>query len=257
MIVENVVKKFTNLAQNVGKGVASIMYPMEYEYYMVAFELTTHDNETIDYLAFPVMPSQLKISEAPQTTIKKTIGGIVTTSLSGFVPRTINLSGNFGRNFVYLVNNKEIAANSLRFSTAAGVYDLNDNQNTKVKHSLFNNNVKTGYGTLKVLQSIIRKSNEQKDGKPFKLYFYNMAIGEHYLVKSNTFDVSMTMERNSIWDYNMTLTAIAYAFEDNKDRKDALKDLLTKSSMQKLWKVGFDTVRSIRQQFGLIGGQGV
>lgn len=252
MFTDSVSNRFIDLVHNVGEGVAHVMYPNEHAHYMVAFELTTWNNETIDYLAFPVMPSQIRVTDTPNTTIKKTLSGVVSTSLSGFTPRAINITGNFGRGFSFLVNNNLISLRASRYSTQAGVYDINDNA-APIKSNAFNTQVKEGYGVLKILQSIIRKSNEVDEVAPFKLYFYNMALNEHYLVKANNIDVSQTLEQNRNWQYNIQMTAIAQAFDTSKDQKDSVKSLLTTGSIQKFWSAGFEATKKIRQEYGLLG----
>ena len=72
--------------------------------------------------------------------------------------------------------------------------------------------VKTGYGAIRILKSIISKSNGvDKNGQPFRLYFYNMALGESYLVvvPPSGFTCSQTKDKNMIWEYSLTLTSIA------------------------------------------------
>lgn len=256
MAVKDIQRSFIRLLEDAGNGVAHIMHPNESPHYMVGFELTTWNNETIDYLAFPVMPQQIRVTDTPSTTIKKTLSGVVSTSLSGFTPRNINLVGNFGRGFVFLVNNQLISMAASNYSTQAGVYDISDKK-SPIKTNVFNTQVKTGYGCIKILQSIIRKSNETNETAPFKLFFYNMALGEHYLVKAVNMDVSQTIESNMNWQYNIQMTAIAHAFDSDKEQKDTLKNLLTAGSIQKFWSKGFDTVKQIRQQYGLLGKQGI
>lgn len=239
MIVTQEAEKLISLIKDVGNGVAHIMHPNEHPYYMVAFELTTWDNQTIDYLAFPVMPSEISVEDSSNTTIKKTLNGVVSTSLSGFTPRNISISGNFGRGFIFLLNNETISLKASRYSTRAGVYEMSDTAKP-VKSNVFNTQIKEGYGCFKVLQSIIRKSNEMDETAPFKLYFYNMALNEHYLVKADKMRSFQNLDKNFNWQYNIQMTAIARAFDSDKQRVDSLNNLLTKTSIRKFWQTSYD-----------------
>lgn len=76
----------------------------------------------------------------------------------------------------------------------------------------FDISVKTGFGASRILKAIISKSNGvDNDGKPFRLYFYNMAFGENYLVTipPSGAEFSMNLQKNMIWEYNINMTVIA------------------------------------------------
>lgn len=57
----------------------------------------------------------------------------------------------------------------------------------------------------------IKSNGVDKDGLPFRLYFYNMALGESYLVvvPPTGLVLNQSLQRNMIWEYSLTMTAIA------------------------------------------------
>lgn len=84
-----------------------------------------------------------------------------------------------------------------------------------------------------MMQAIISKSNGvDKSGLPFKLFFYNMALGESYLVvvPPAGLNLSQNLQRNMIWEYNLSMTAIAPL--------ESVKSGKTKTSLTKILAVG-------------------
>ena len=76
----------------------------------------------------------------------------------------------------------------------------------------FGFSIKTGYGVLKMLQSMVDKSSGVDDqGRPFKLFFYNMALGESYqvVVPPNGIRYSQDVSKNMIWYYDLRFTIVA------------------------------------------------
>jgi hypothetical protein len=97
----------------------------------------------------------------------------------------------------------------------------------------FDPGIKTGFGCVKMMQAIISKSNGvDKSGLPFKLFFYNMALGESYLVvvPPAGLNLSQNLQRNMIWEYNLSMTAIAPL--------ESVKSGKTKTSLTKILAAG-------------------
>lgn len=205
---------YNNLVGTLGKGVLAALFPKDFEVYMMALELVDYRDRTIDYFAFPIMPESITKVEPKRTNIKKSSSGTTVLTSNSFVPEDLIIKGNFGRTFKILLSPKAPAVQGVAFSTVKGKYDL---LGTKVR-SLglatkdFTIGIKTGYGAHSILRAIINKSNGVDGaGRPFKLYFYNMAIGESYLVAvpPSGFTSSQTREKNMIWDYTLNLTVLA------------------------------------------------
>lgn len=212
-----VVNEVMNLAKSVGVQAIATMMPHEFEWYMIALELATADNKTIDYLTFPIMPNSLSKVEQNRTSIKKSLSGVTVLQNSALPLGEIVLQGNFGRGFKNLVGiNNDVSAGALAYSMKAGKYDLyslQEGSNNKIpKVRVFNTAVKTGYGVIKMLQAILSKSvGHDNQGRPFRLFFYNMAFGESYqvVVPPNGMRFYQDISNNMIWNYDLRLTVVA------------------------------------------------
>jgi hypothetical protein len=217
-----------NMAKSIGGQALASLYPNDFEWYMVALELADSDDNTIDYLTFPIMPDSISKTEPTRTNIKKSMAGVTVLSTPSYSPQEINIKGSFGRQFKILINPKS-DVNSSSKSVSAGKYSLFDITKKSglisgLAFSNFNLNVKTGYGVMKILQAMASKSVGLDDkGKPLRLYFYNMALGESYLVAIPPSGVqfSQDLSKNMIWNYNLTLIALA-PLEAVSDKNDKL-----------------------------------
>lgn len=225
-----------NMAKSIGGQALASLYPNDFEWYMVALELADSDDNTIDYLTFPIMPDSISKTEPTRTNIKKSMAGVTVLSTPSYSPQEINIKGSFGRQFKILINPKPDASiNSSSKSVSAGKHHLVDiakksGSISGLAFSNFNLNVKTGYGVMKILQAMASKSVglDDKD-KPLRLYFYNMALGESYLVAIPPSGVqfSQDLSKNMIWNYNLTLIALApLEAVSNKNNKSLLDKLL-------------------------------
>ena len=75
-----------------------------------------------------------------------------------------------------------------------------------------------------------------QDGKPLRLYFYNMALGESYLVvvPPSGAQFSQDLSKNMIWNYNITMIAIAplELVANKKNAKSWLINSLANAAIQ-------------------------
>ncbi len=192
-----------------------LSFPNDFEYYMMALELTDYEGRTIDYFVFPVNPDMYRQDEPSVTTIRKTMGGVSAVGNSSFVPIPIRINGNFGRKFRLMIGKDSDTPDFgvANYSTLSGVVNKEGFINGiggKFKKATINSRVKTGYGATKILQAICDKSKADIDGKPNRLYFYNPAFGVNYLVKLVNFSPIQSHDSsNMIWNYELSLTAIA------------------------------------------------
>lgn len=229
-----------NMEKSIGGQALASLYPNDFEWYMVALELADSDDNTIDYLTFPIMPDSITKTEPTRTNIKKSMAGVTVLSTPSYSPQEINIKGSFGRQFKILINPKpDVSINSSSKSVSAGKCHLFDiaksGSISGLAFSNFNLNVKTGYGVMKILQAMASKSVGLDDkGKPLRLYFYNMALGESYLVAIPPSGVqfSQDLSKNMIWNYNLTMIALAplEAVSNENDKK--LLDKLLPSMIQ-------------------------
>lgn len=202
------IQEYYSQLKSIGKSAMSTLYPNDFEMYMIFFELvdSSKPEKLVEYFSFPIMPDSISEAKENIVNIKKTAGGITTMGVDTFKPIRISLSGSFGRKFKFLLGRTLIDASALSMSTASGFY----NPNANVKQAMFNKQIKTGYGCIKILESIYKKTNTlDESGNPYKLYFYNPALGNHYQVKMNNLTLNQSMDSNMIWNYNLSMTAVA------------------------------------------------
>lgn len=208
-------RRVTQMAQSVGRSVLHQMYPKDFEYYMIALELVDGTGDTIDYFAFPVLPSAITKSENKRINIKKAFKSTLILTSTAYTPQDISIRGNFGRGFKILIGTKEVLSGmAFNSSTKAGVFELTQlvNRSLISPTNQFSQFVKTGYGATKLLQSIIHKSDGSDQNGPYRLYLYNFALGESYLVVAPS--KALTLEQNDsnmnmIWNYTLNLTIVA------------------------------------------------
>lgn len=186
-----------------GRENLASQFPDEIEYYACALELVNSNGETVDFFSFPLLPNQLRESRQFATDVRKTMSGVVVTMHSTFQPFSINLNGNFGRRF-RTINKKNI--NTDNTLTQADGQDKGVVNSTK----LFSSDYKSGYGSAKQLENILKKATfPDSKGNPLYLFFYNLSWNSEYLVEVVSTDFSQGDDRNMIWNYAVTLTAIA------------------------------------------------
>lgn len=198
----NVAQQLIDTALSVGKAAIHAAMPDDFEYYLCSLELVNHKDERKGFLSFSVMPEQISESYTPIQTMIKTHNAVVTLFNDSFAPVDINIAGTFGRKIRLLLNYKDPWIQTggkqflaLNFGKVAGVEV----------------GVKTGYGMTKVLQHILNSSSktEAESGKPYYLKFYNYALNTAYLVDVVNYTVNQSMGSNMIWNYQMTLRAVA------------------------------------------------
>ena len=224
-----------SLAQQLGMQTLSSVYPYDFEWYMCALELTDSKDQTIDYLAFPIQPDSIQKSEPTRNNIKKSMAGVTVLSNDAYIPQDITIRGSFGRQFKLLLNVKEIKGKNSQYSTINGVYSLYQKAGASaINYPSFNIAAKNGYGIIKILQAIVNKSVGLDDeGKPFKLYFYNMALGESYLVAipPSGAQFSQDVSKNMVWSYSVTMKTLAPLDAVREEQEESLRKELSATAV--------------------------
>lgn len=202
-----------------GREYVNSIYPNEIEYYAAALELIDGDGYTEEFFSFPVMFKNYREIRPTNTSIEKTMSGVVITSNPSFVPFDIHMTGNFGRKFKKITT--DIPANqpqSTNVNTTPAVVVI----------PIFSTEYKTGYGCYKIMERILLKVQKQDaNQRPYQLFFYNLALNSNYLVEPISVEPSQNRESsNMIWEYNVHLKAVAPASNIKKNVKSSLK-LLT------------------------------
>lgn len=206
------VARYQALLEEVGRASLHSLFPNDFEVYICSLELVDSTGIVVDFFVFPIMPTGFNQTESSLTNIKKTAGGITTLNTDTFVPVDINLQGDFGRRLKILIGQSNIDARAINFSSAGGVFTKESLKQgaTQLKKAVFSSQIKSGYGCIKILQSIYDRAHAVDSlGNPYKLYFYNLALGSSYLVRPMNLVLSQSYDSNMIWKYNLTMKGIA------------------------------------------------
>ena len=211
--VEETYSKYRGFLNEIGKRALSALYPNDFEFYMISFELVDSTGLTHEYFTFPIMASSIDKFHQELTNIRKTAGGISVTDNNTLIPIQTTIKGNFGKRFKFLLGNDIVNFVGLVFSTQEGFFSRANLSKavTTIKGGLFSSQIKTGYGCTKILEAILLKSKGLDPyGKPFNLFMYNTSFGDNYLVKVNSHSYNTDKERNNmIWEYTINLTLLA------------------------------------------------
>lgn len=202
---------------SVGKLTAHSLFPNDFELYFTALELVDSKGRTVDYFFFPINPTNIIENHPSIVQVKKTANGVVSLSSSSYNPSDIELSGNFGKQYKMLVGRTSIIASAMIF----GELSLENREMLP--------GIKSGYGCIKVLSNILKKSDSlDKKGQPYSLYFYNLSLGNSYLVKKIGVTYSQSIENNMVWNYNLILKTLSPL---NKIKKSLYSTIIANSLM--------------------------
>jgi hypothetical protein len=221
MSIASAIDTHNEFLNTIGKAGLNALYPNDFEAYFIALELVDSSDKILEFFTFPIMPNSLSITEPEITNIKKVNKGITSLKTDSFISKDISISGTFGRNFRILIRDQFIDFNSFRGGLG-------------LLHGDFEGpTIKTGFGSIKILQKILENSKilDQK-GKPVRLYFYNFAFSENYVVEVIDKSFSQSKESNMIWNYNINLKAVA-PINNTVRSKSSLISILTSGSLQK------------------------
>jgi len=212
MIASTTIGRYQEMLGTLGRQGLHMLFSDDFEVYIITFEVTDSEGRTEEFLTLPVMPNTINISEPEIVNIKKTATGIVSLKTDSFVPKQITLAGNFGRNFKFLMRGK--------------LYDFRSvgGKIKEMKNDFEGVNIKTGYGTVKALRSLLENSRElDMKKRPKRLYFYNFAFGENYITE--VIDKNFSQDKsasNMIWNYNIILKAVAPINSNIRDSKSLM-----------------------------------
>ena len=190
----------TRLLGEIGQLGLHVKYPDEFEYYLCALELVNPaTKETLMYFVFPIMPSSEEFSKSFLANTRLTAGGSITVMSPIFEPFEFQLDGSFGRDFKWVAG--ETATNLVSGFASKKTFEE--------KFTYFNDKVKTGYACHKMLEKIILESMVLDDNGLRHLYFYNQAFNQRYIVQVVNMRFRQDVNTNMIWNYSLTLRAIA------------------------------------------------
>jgi len=208
MSLEFVKKQFVTKLGVLGKVGLNGLYPNDFELYVFALELVNSKGETEEYFIFPINPTNFEEVSKANTSIVKTMGGVVTIDSNTFDPVDIVMSGSFGRKLKFLIGGELIDFGALSYSSKSGAFSTNKAADA-FKKSVFNSKIKSGYGCIKLLQTMVDKSTSlDQYNKPYSFYLYNLALGNNYLMKCTNLTFKQDMSSNGIWNYTMTIKGL-------------------------------------------------
>jgi|GEM_PF-2698785 len=211
------------------------LYPSEFEFYLTTIERTDINGNLLEQIIFPVSPQSINETRQSLVNIKKTNSSIVSMTNRTFAPTTITLNGTFGRKFrIMFVNEATEMGSSFNFKMS---YDKKD-PSKKVSGV-----VKSGYGTTKLLEGILNRSQTSSGSL---LFLYNYALGNHYLVECTDMQFSQSMENNMFWNYSLNFKTLARAEDVYPGGEEAFKkSIKNQLSFSVLNRAVYELVRTL------------
>lgn len=193
-----------DMASSIGKVAMASLFPLDFEAYVMGLELTDSRGNPIIYMTWPVMVNSFRENYTQRTVAINSFSGTSIITNPNFSPRTISMSGSFGRSFKW--GGDELFSGSLFNFTSY------KRLNTGFGGTQWSLGQKTGFGYARQLQLMIEESTTlDVFGKPKRLYLYNMSLNENYqvIVPASGFSLSQNSSNNMIWEYELSFLAIA------------------------------------------------
>lgn len=221
---DQVERSVIDLAIKTGNAALNAIFPEEFETYLISLELCNWDNKMLDYLLFPVNPTSLSIIEPVSTNIIKTFGAVAVIKTDDFIPQTVTLTGNFGRSFKFIGVKENFSFFGITRGTETTTGDIQ-----------FNTHIKTGFGVMKVLQRICKRSRDvdTDERKPRRLYLHNYMFSESYWAEVRDVRFSQSMDTNMIWGYELELDILQKLNYRKEIKENGLANKLIKDTLAK------------------------
>lgn len=231
--------RYNSLLTSIGKATLHSLFPNDFEYYLIALELVNSNDNVEDFLIFPILPDEIRERESYNKTIMGTASGVTILGNSKFNPIDISLRGSFGKRLKLLLGRGILDGAAFNFFSKPIFSGFK-------KELTFSNEVKSGYGCNKILESLLRKSTKvDANNNPYRLHYYNLAFNSVYVVEAMDSDFNQTLSTNMIWNYSVNLKAVA-----------PLKALIGKStpnSINKLMAVSIINKQANKEAYKVLG----
>jgi hypothetical protein len=183
--------RYSEQLKGIGKGALSAIFPDEFEYYALQFQLySINQAKVVDELIFPVLPNSYSEQKLNVVNIKKSSAGIVSLFNNTHNPLIVSIAGSFGRSAKILLN-------------------TSIDNGKRGRKSLFDASIKTGYGVLKQLESLIKSSFELDSfNSAYLLLMYNYTLGNHYVIEVVDYAFNQSVENNMMWNYTLNIKTL-------------------------------------------------
>ena len=242
-ITEQVRQKYLGLLSSVGRAGVNTLFPNDFEYYACSLELVNSKGKIVDMLVFPVMPDSIVENKVSISNVKKTAYGVVSFFNPSFVPFDINISGSFGRKLRVLLGSGVAAFGGVNFKPSGAL------SVAEYSPPIFNTRIKTGYGVIKILENIYKRSFQLDDsGLPHKLFFNNLALNSNYLIEFKNLSLSQNRATNMIWNYQASFRTLAPAYQIRKNTKMSTVALVGFSALNKELTKTVDAYKPLREE---------
>lgn len=242
MAISQARSRYMNLLASVGRAGVNSLFPNDFEYYACSLELVDSKGKIVDMLIFPVMPDNIIENKISISNVKKSSFGVVSFFNSSFVPFSINISGSFGRKLRMLLGEGESIFSGIKFAPSGSI------SFAEYSPPIFNTRIKTGYGVIKIMEKIYKRSFQlDESGLPHKLFFNNLALNSNYLVEFKQLNLSQNRQTNMIWNYSAVFTALAPAYKIRKRTKLSTIKLLAFDNLNKSMNDNVNAYGAIRK----------
>jgi len=220
--LEQAKAQFFGLVADLGRGTLHSLYPNDFEYYMMTFELINSRGQRENMLLLPILPSDIRYTTNTLSSIRKTSSGVVSNFNPTFVPFPIVMQGTFGKKLKFLLGDSEFLTLAMDLRNSLSKQDGSGTAST------WNTQIKTGYGVTKLLEGIIAKSQTlDLDNKPYRLIFTDSTFNKDVVVEINNYSFTQNeRSNNAYWNYSLQMTAIAPALSIRKLSVSSLTGLV-------------------------------
>lgn len=227
-----------NITNQIGQEGLNALYPNEFEYYSITLELQNSNSDIKDILIFPIMPSQISEQSSGMVNVKKSFGAVNSYINHTFFPKMLNIQGTFGRRSRLLIGRDTLKNSNSQLSSLGDNKDGTGKVKFDAAFTELSSEIKTGYGTLKLMEAIFSKSHSLDEfGKPHYLFFYNPSLNNNYLIEVVDYSFSQSLENNRMWNYALTIKTLANAESivvRSKDRFSLIDKLNEKDTTKKV-----------------------
>lgn len=218
--LQGVLGSTTDILSQSGTAILNALFPKEFDLYLLSLELVELSpggvERQVDYFTFPINPDSISKRESYVKNVERSLDRVVVMRLPGFMPQEITIKGNFGKSFKIL-NRERLRTDCVEINDFSSLY-------TNAEASTF---IKSGYGSLKVLQEICYNSNSLNPLR--KLYLHNFMLGEDHQVEVIDLQVDTDKSSNMIWSYTLRLKTVA---PQNFSKGNKIKKSLKAISIQ-------------------------